>query len=50
MLDIRLVRENPDVVREALKKRQSDAAVVDELIQLDERRRTLLSDVEELKA
>ncbi len=50
MLDIRLIRENPDVVREALRKRQSDAAVVDELILLDERRRTILSEVEVLKA
>jgi seryl-tRNA synthetase len=50
MLDIRLIRENPDVVREALRKRQSDVAVVDELILLDERRRTILSEVEELKA
>jgi seryl-tRNA synthetase len=50
MLDIRLIRENPDVVREALGKRQSDATVVDELILLDERRRTILSEVEELKA
>ncbi len=50
MLDIRLIRENPDVVREALKKRQSDAAVVDDLIRLDERRRTILNEVEALKA
>ena len=50
MLDIRLIRENPDVVREALEKRQSDPSVVDSLIALDERRRVILSEVEELKA
>ena len=50
MLDIRLIRENPDVVRESLRKRQSDPAVVDSLIVLDERRRAILSEVEELKA
>ena len=50
MLDIRLIRENPDVVREALKKRQSNDAVVDTLAALDEKRREILSEVEELKA
>ena len=50
MLDIRLIRENPDIVREALKKRQSDDAVVDTLAKLDEKRREILSEVEELKA
>ncbi len=50
MLDIRLIRENPDVVRQALEKRQADASVVDALIVLDERRRTILAEVEELKA
>ena len=50
MLDIRLVRENPDVVREALKKRQADVAVVDSAIALDERRREILGEVERLKA
>ena len=50
MLDIRLFRENPDVVREALKKRQADASVVDSVLALDESRRAILSEVEELKA
>ena len=50
MLDIRLFRENPDVVREALRTRQMDDSVVDALARLDERRRQILSEVEELKA
>ena len=50
MLDIRLIRENPDVVRQALEKRQGDAAVVDSVITLDERRRDILGEVEKLKA
>ena len=50
MLDIRLFRENPDVVREALRTRQVDDSVVDALARLDERRRQILSEVEELKA
>ena len=50
MLDIRLFRDNPDVVREALSKRQMDTAAVDEIIALDERRRALIQQAESLKA
>lgn len=50
MLDINLVRENPDLVREALTKRNMEAAVVDLLLKLDEERRAALLEVEVLKA
>ncbi|MBI1794070.1 MAG: serine--tRNA ligase [Chloroflexi bacterium] len=50
MLDINLIREHPDVVRKALKDRQSDPAPVDSILQLDEKRRALLAEVEKLKA
>jgi seryl-tRNA synthetase len=50
MLDINLVREQPDVVREALQKRNMDTAVVDEMAELDVKRRSLLVEVEALKA
>ena len=50
MLDINLVREQPDVVREALQKRNMDTAVVDEMAALDVKRRNLLVEVETLKA
>jgi seryl-tRNA synthetase len=50
MLDIRLIREKPDVVRQALEKRQGDASVVDSVLALDERRRDILGEVEKLKA
>ena len=50
MLDINLVRENPDVVREALQKRNMDTAVVDKMAELDVQRRGLLVEVETLKA
>jgi len=48
MLDRKLIREAPDLVREAIRNRGSDFDV-DELIRLDERRRELLV-VEQLKA
>jgi seryl-tRNA synthetase len=45
-----LIRENPDLVRTALKNRQMEASPVDEILRLDERRRALLTQVEALKA
>ena len=50
MLDLNLIRENPDLVRTALRNRQTDASPVDEILRLDEKRRSLLSRVEALKA
>jgi seryl-tRNA synthetase len=49
MLDIRWVRENPDAVRQMLENRRATFSL-DELIALDEKRRSLLTEVEELKA
>ncbi|MHB8996511.1 MAG: serine--tRNA ligase [Armatimonadota bacterium] len=48
MIDRKLIREEPDLVRQGIKNRGSDFDV-DELIRLDERRRELL-EVEQLKA
>lgn len=50
MLDINLLRENPEIVRKALRDRQDDPAPVDSILRLDEKRRTLLNEVEQLKA
>ena len=49
MLDINLIRETPEIVREALKLRNMDTAVVDEVQALDARRRALLIEAEALK-
>ena len=50
MLDINLIRENPELVRTALKNRQMDASSIDDILRLDGERRELLTDVEQLKA
>ncbi len=50
MLDINLVRENPEEVRAALSKRNVEADVVDQVQALDVERRRLLTEVETLKA
>ena len=40
MLDLNLIREQPDLVRTALKNRQMDASPVDDILRLDEKRRS----------
>ena len=50
MLDLNLIRENPEVVRKALTDRQMDPSPVDMVLSLDSERRNLLTQVEKLKA
>ena len=50
MFDITIIREQPELVREALRKRQNDPGVVDQALALDVDRRALLGQVEALKA
>lgn len=51
MLDIKLIREKPDFVRQRLATRGAgDEARIDELLRFDEQRRKLLAEVETLKA
>ncbi len=50
MFDINLIREDPEVVRAALRNRSADAGVVDEVLALDIERRELIGKVEALKA
>ena len=51
MLDIKLLREKADWVRERLATRHAgDEARVTEILALDERRRSALTEAEQLKA
>jgi seryl-tRNA synthetase len=50
MLDMTLIREQPELVRKALRDRQMDPSPVDAILELDERRRGMLTEVEVLKA
>jgi seryl-tRNA synthetase len=50
MLDIRFVREHPDLVREGVTKKGDDPTRVDEAILLDDRRRQLIQQTEALKS
>ena len=46
MLDLKLIREQPDRVRESLRRRGQDAASVDLILAADEERRAVLSELE----
>ncbi len=49
MLDPKFIRENPEIVKESLKKR-NDSFDLDGFLQLDEERRGFLRQIEELRA
>ena len=50
MIDLKLIRTNPEIVKEALEKRGEDTSVLERIRQLDEARRDLLYRVEQLKS
>ena len=52
MLDIRFIRENPEIVRENIRKKFQDAKLplVDEVIELDAKNRAAITEASELRA
>ena len=52
MIDIKLIRENPDLVKENIKKKFQDEKLplVDEVIDLDKKNRAAITEVESLRA
>jgi seryl-tRNA synthetase len=50
MLDMKLIREEPERVREGLQKRQIDPSSVDNMIALDEKRRQIIVQVEDMRS
>ena len=50
MLDIKLIREQPELVKAGIARRGDDPAIIDLILGLDTRRRELLNQVESLKA
>ncbi|MEN3008122.1 serine--tRNA ligase [Pseudothermotoga sp.] len=50
MLDIRLFRENPESLKSALRNRNYDTSIVDEVISLDTKVRQLTNEVNQLRA
>src|SRR3989344_1893888 len=49
MLDISFIRDNPDVIKEAARKKRVDIDV-DKVLALDEKRRGLIKETDELRA
>jgi len=51
MIDIKLIRENPDFVKERLKTRdESYLKLIDRLLEIDEERRKIIKEIESLRA
>ncbi|WP_333640017.1 serine--tRNA ligase, partial [Mesotoga prima] len=50
MIDVRLIRENPEIVRRALEYRQMTSELLDEIVYLESKRREALQVVEQKKA
>jgi len=49
MLDLKYIRENQDEVKKAIKAKKLNADVIDEILKLDDNRRQLIIEVEEIR-
>lgn len=50
MLDIKLIREDPERIKKGVADKQYDPSIVDKVLELDEKRRSLISEIEEIRA
>lgn len=50
MLDINFIRENPEKVKKGVAAKQGDSSLVDKVLELDEKRRSLMGGVEALRS
>ena len=51
MLDIKIIRNDPEMVKKAMKNRNTDLdSVIDEILDIDKKRRTIISETESMKA
>lgn len=50
MLDIKLIREKPEEIKNQLKKKNFSPEVIDTILLIDKKRREIISEVEQLKA
>ena len=48
MLDLKFIRENPDIVRKAIEDK-NESGDVDKILELDAKRREIIQEVEKLK-
>ena len=50
MLDLKFIRENPELVKEGINKKGINSQLVDEVLELDKKRREIIQKVESLRA
>lgn len=50
MLDLKLIRENPELIKQKLQDRNMSTGTVDSIVQLDVKRREFIGEVEKLKS
>jgi seryl-tRNA synthetase len=50
MLDIKFIREHADEVKDAAKKKNLDPKVIDEVLDVDKRRREIMTKLESIRA
>src|SRR5256712_2676442 len=50
MLDLKLIRDNPEVVKAGVLKKHRDPGMVDRVLEIDRRRREVVQEVERLRA
>ncbi|MEX2410721.1 MAG: serine--tRNA ligase, partial [Candidatus Paceibacterota bacterium] len=50
MLDINLIRQEPDKVKEGIKNKGAKPSIVDDFLEVDERWRTLSQEIDNLRA
>ena len=50
MLDIQLIRDNPDKIKKATEAKGVEPKIVDQVLELDKKRRELLQQIEEIRA
>lgn len=50
MLDRRILKENPEILKDSLRKRSQDPGIVDELVELERRVREIKKEIDELRS
>ena len=50
MLDIKLIREQPEKIKQGISKKGADISLVDKVLELDKKKRDLLQEIEKVRA
>ncbi|MDD4999198.1 MAG: serine--tRNA ligase [Candidatus Pacebacteria bacterium] len=50
MIDVKLIREQPNLVKEGIRKKGTDPSIIDKFLELDLKKRRLLQEIENIRA